>query len=173
MGNQVVAGRRSATPFFSDLYSGYQAKLAAGFAVLGVRTEGQFLTAIEYLPAAAAPLSPQNQLAEEVCAQLAGYLSDPTFRFELPLKLSGTPFQREVWSAICNIKPGSTLSYFEVAKRLYSSPRAVGQACGANRIPIVIPCHRVVAKHGLGGFMNSVGNEELAIKRWLLEHESL
>jgi methylated-DNA-[protein]-cysteine S-methyltransferase len=176
MRNEAVAGmrrtQRTATPFFTELYSGYQAKLAAGFAVLGVRTEAEFLIAIEYLPASTAPLAPQNRLAEKVCAQLNAYLGDPTFQFDLPLRLAGTPFQRDVWRVISDIPPGNTLTYLEVAKCLYSSPRAVGQACGANPIPVVIPCHRVVAKGGLGGFMNSRGDEQLAIKRWLLAHES-
>ncbi|MGH8729668.1 MAG: methylated-DNA--[protein]-cysteine S-methyltransferase [Burkholderiales bacterium] len=164
--------RRDATPFFFEAYSGYQAKLAAGFATLGVRTDGEFLTGIEYLPASAGALDPQNRLAEEVVAQLKAYLDDPRFSFDLPIRLSGTPFQREVWAAIQSIASGGTLTYFELAKQVYSSPRAVGQACGANSLPIVIPCHRVVAKQGLGGFMNSRGDDALAIKRWLLTHES-
>ena len=60
----------------------------------------------------------------------------------------------------------------DIAAQLHSAPRAVGQACGANRLPIVIPCHRVIAKNGgLGGFMNSNGEFPLDIKRWLLGHE--
>lgn len=168
----VSRSGRGLTPFFADLYSGYQAKLAAGFAVLGVRTEGGFLTAIEYLPANAAPLAPQNATAEEVCSQLNTYLGDAKFRFDLPLKPAGTAFQREVWRVISGIPPGKTLTYLAAAKRVYSSARAVGRACGANPVPLVIPCHRVVGSHGLGGFMNSRGDVELAIKRWLLTHES-
>jgi methylated-DNA-[protein]-cysteine S-methyltransferase len=171
----VTAGQllqRRRTPFFADAFDGYQAKLDAGFAVLGVRTEGDFLTSIEYLPQQEAALPPQNRFVEEVCAQLGAYLAEPTFRFDLPLKLKGTPYQREVWRVIGSIRCGGTLTYQEVASRLYSAPRAVGQACGANLIPIIIPCHRVVAKRGLGGFMHGRDEARLSIKRWLLTHEA-
>ena len=164
-------GRRE-TRFFADPYDGYAAKLDAGFAVLGVRTEGESLSGIEYLPSDEAALPPQNAVAEQVCEQLAAYLADPSYRFELTLSLRGTAFQREVWRVIAGIPVGSTLTYREIASRLYTAPRAVGQACGANPIPVVIPCHRVVATHGMGGFMNGRDEARLSIKRWLLAHEA-
>ena len=150
----------------------YQAKLAAPFAVLGVRIEEDWLTDIEYLPVDTAPLAPQTRLAEEVCGQLQAYLADPRFTFDLSLHIGGTVHQRRVWLAIQDIPSGKTRSYADIAAQLHSAPRAVGQACGANRLPIVIPCHRVIAKNGgLGGFMNSNGEFPLVIKRWLLGHE--
>jgi methylated-DNA-[protein]-cysteine S-methyltransferase len=76
-----------------------------------------------------------------------------------------------VWQALRRIPGGSTQSYGELARQLHTAPRAVGQACGANPIPVIIPCHRVLARNGLGGFMSSAGGDSLAIKRWLLEHE--
>jgi methylated-DNA-[protein]-cysteine S-methyltransferase len=160
------------TPFFTETFDGYQAKLDAGCAVLGIRTEGEFLTSIAYLPQHEAALPPQNRLAEEVCAQLGAYLAEPGFRFDLPIKLKGTPYQREVWRVISGIRCGATISYQDIASRVYSAPRAVGQACGANPVPIVIPCHRVVAKRGLGGFMHGRDEARLSIKRWLLAHEA-
>ena len=72
---------------------------------------------------------------------------------------------------MCAIPCGHVLTYGEIAAQLGSSPRAVGQACGNNPIPIVIPCHRVVAKSGMGGFMHHNGGFALDIKRWLLAHE--
>ena len=87
--------------------------------------------------------------------------------------LSPTTHQRRVWEAIQGIPTGETTSYAEIAKQLHSAPRAVGRACGANRLPIIIPCHRVIAKNGgLGGFMNASDGNPLEIKRWLLQHES-
>ena len=68
------------------------------------------------------------------------------------LQLEGTPFQNKVWKEISKIKYGQTRTYAELAKKLKSSPRAVGTACGKNPCLILIPCHRVVAKNGLGGF---------------------
>lgn len=152
--------------------NGYQAKLATPFAVLGIRIEEDWLTDIEYLPLDTPLLTPQNFLAREVCNQLQAYLTDPDFAFDLSLHIGGTFHQRRVWHAIQNIPSGTTLSYADIATRLHSAPRAVGQACGANRLPIVIPCHRVIAKNGgLGGFMNASDGVPLSIKRWLLQHE--
>jgi methylated-DNA-[protein]-cysteine S-methyltransferase len=82
----------------------------------------------------------------------------------------GTVFQQRVWQAIASIPLGQTRSYGQLAEQLNSGPRAVANACGANRIPLIIPCHRVLAKNGLGGFMQGKKNG-LNIKRWLLAHE--
>lgn len=151
----------------------YQAKMATPFAVLGIITEEDWLTDIEYLPLNTQSLAPQNNLAKEVCRQLQAYLAEPDFRFDLSLHIGGTMHQRRVWQVIQNIPSGKTISYADIAAQLHSAPRAVGRACGANRIPIVIPCHRVISKNGgLGGFMNTSEGNPLEIKRWLLRHES-
>ncbi|SFF07789.1 methylated-DNA--[protein]-cysteine S-methyltransferase [Nitrosomonas sp. Nm166] len=151
----------------------YQAKIATPFAVLGIVTEEDWLTDIEYLPLNTQSLAPQSDLAKEVCRQLQTYLDEPDFRFDLSLYIGGTTHQRRVWQVIQNIPSGKTSSYADIAAQLHSAPRAVGRACGANRIPIVIPCHRVISKNGgLGGFMNASEGSPLEIKRWLLRHES-
>ncbi len=149
----------------------YQAIFIAPFAALGIRAAQGVLTSIDFLPASTPPQAAQDEVSGQVCAQLAAYLSDPAFAFDLPLALDGTPFRSEVWRALCGIPSGETLTYSELARRLGSAPRAVGQACGANPIPIVVPCHRVVAKNALGGFMNHSAGDPLVIKRWLLNHE--
>ena len=150
----------------------YQAKIATPFAVLGLCIEEDWLTDIEYLPLDTPLLAPRTPLAREVCNQLQAYVSDPHFVFDLLLHIGGTVHQRRVWSAIQDIPSGSTRSYADIAAELHSAPRAVGQACGANRLPIVIPCHRVIAKSGgLGGFMNASDGMPLSIKQWLLRHE--
>lgn len=151
----------------------YQAKYPAPFAVLGVRTAGNLLINIDYLPKGVATLAPLNRLAENVCRQIERYLDDPGFRFDLPFEFNGTAFQCRVWRAICNIPSGRTLTYLDIARKLATAPRPVGGACGANRIPIVIPCHRVVGSNGLGGFMKARGGFPLDIKRWLLRHEGV
>jgi methylated-DNA-[protein]-cysteine S-methyltransferase len=149
----------------------YQARLATPFAVLGIRTSGNRLSEIVYLPKAAATLAPQNRLAEQTCRQIERYLDDPEFCFDLPFEFDGTPFRQRVWQAIHAIPCGRTLTYGELARKLNSAPRAVGGACGDNRIPLVIPCHRVVASGGIGGFMHASGGDPIAIKQWLLRHE--
>ncbi len=151
----------------------YQAKLLAPFAVLGILIEEDWLTDIEYLPLDTQLLLPTNYLAKEVCNQLEAYLTEPHFSFDLNVHIGGTVHQRRVWEAIQDIPTGETTSYAEIAKQLHSAPRAVGRACGANRLPIIIPCHRVIAKNGsLGGFMNASDGDPLKIKRWLLQHEN-
>jgi len=149
----------------------YQAKLPAPFALLGIRIEGDVLAEITFLPKTGRPLAPQSRLAARACAQIARYLNDPQFRFDLPLASQGTEFQRRVWAKIAAIGAGRTRSYGELARELRSAPRAVGQACGANPIPLVVPCHRVLAAAGIGGFAHHEGGFHLAIKRWLLAHE--
>lgn len=151
--------------------NGHQARLATPFAVLGIRHEGDCLTRIDFLPRKTAALPAQTGFAKEVCRQLKAYLGDPDVRFDLPYRLSGTQYQRRVWQLIRQIPRGRTLTYGELARKLFSGPRAVGQACGANPIPIIVPCHRVLGSGNLGGFMNCDEGDPLAIKRWLLNHE--
>ncbi len=149
----------------------YQAKYPTPFAVLGIRAAGATLTGIDYLPRGAATLEPISRFAERVCRQVERYLGDPQFRFDLAFDYRGTEFQCRVWRAIHAIPPGETLSYSDIARRLKTAPRPVGGACGANRIPIVIPCHRVLAADGIGGFMHARGGYPIEVKRWLLRHE--
>jgi len=107
-----------------------------------------------------------------LAAPFDAYFQDPSRRIDVRCKLSGTPFQRRVWRLIAAIPPGTTRTYGELATALGSSARAVGGACRANPCPLVVPCHRVVARHGLGGFAGDRGGRLLDIKRWLLSHEA-
>lgn len=149
----------------------FQARLATPFGIVGVRTEGEALAEIVYLPRRAGVLPPANALAERACAQIEKYVADPAYRLRLPLKQIGTAFQRRVWEQIAAIPLGETRTYGDLARALRSAPRAVGQACGTNYFPLVIPCHRVVAAKGLGGFAHASGGYLLEVKRWLLAHE--
>jgi len=103
--------------------------------------------------------------------QLLAYFEDGSHAFELPLGLQGTAFQRRVWEALREIPSGCTVTYGELADRLGTGARAIGGACRANPCPIVVPCHRVIAGKGLGGFAGDAGGRKLAVKRWLLRHE--
>lgn len=111
-------------------------------------------------------------LPESWRQQLDGYFSGRLKNFSHPPSQHGTPFQRKVWQAIAEIPAGQVATYQELARKTGSHPRAVGGACGKNPLALVVPCHRVVAKHGLGGF-SSGGSEALNIKRWLLAHEGI
>ena len=140
---------------------------------VAVATRDGCIVEIRYLPPAAPVVPPKNALAERAARQLERYRVDPDAGFDLPLHVEGTPFQRTLWEALCRIPRGRTLTYGALARQLgpQANPRTVGQACGDNRLPIVIPCHRVVAADGLGGFAHSTGGYLLEAKRWLLLHE--
>jgi methylated-DNA-[protein]-cysteine S-methyltransferase len=105
--------------------------------------------------------------------EIRSYFADPSHHPQVPLHLSGTPFQRRVWSALQAIPAGQTRTYGELAAQLGTSARAVGGACRANPCPIVVPCHRVVATNGLGGFAGETSGHKLGVKRWLLRHEGV
>lgn len=124
-----------------------------------------------YLPSTVPSLEPAGALAARAAEQLERYREDPDSAFDLPLLIEGTPFQRRLWQALCEIPCGRTVTYGELARRLGAEARAVGQACGDNRLPIVIPCHRVIAANGLGGFAHSTSGYLIEAKRWLLAHE--
>ena len=139
---------------------------------VAVATRDGQVAGIRYLPPDAELVAPRNALAERAARQLERYREDPDARFDLPLLIEGTAFQRNVWEAMCAIARGRTRTYGEVAQELGGEARAVGQACGDNRLPIVIPCHRVVAADGIGGFSHSTSGYLIEAKRWLLMHES-
>ena len=149
----------------------FDAVYLAPFAMLGIRTNGAAVTGLSYLPGDISPSGPTTALAQEVLRQIECYLVEPGFDFDLPLEIHGSDFRKRVWEVMCAIPAGKTLTYAEVAQRVCSAPRAVGGACGDNHIPLIIPCHRVVARNGIGGFMHTTRDRELGIKRWLLTHE--
>jgi methylated-DNA-[protein]-cysteine S-methyltransferase len=150
----------------------YAAIVPAPVGLLGVRMSGRQLAGIDFVPRSARVDSAPDGAVREVLDQLFHYFEDPAWLFDLPLATSGTPFQRRVWQALVAIPPGCTRSYGQLARELGSSARAVGGACRRNPIPIVVPCHRVIAASGgAGGFMGQRDGDALAIKTWLLEHE--
>ena len=162
---------------------GFQACVRTPFATLGINATRTHVTGIRYLaPSVAAKAPPRNTIAFLACVQIQQYLEDPRYAFDLPLALSGTRHRLEVWEALQRIPAGKTRTYGELARELHSSPRAIGGACGANPLPLVVPCHRVIAARGrgtsrdqmvrIGGFMGTKSEGfEIGIKRWLLAHE--
>jgi methylated-DNA-[protein]-cysteine S-methyltransferase len=151
----------------------FNAVLPAPTFCLGIRCTDDEITEIVYLEPQA-ELKPQALLAKEAVRQLRAYLKDAHFAFSLPLAPAGTAFQRKVWQGIAAIPCGQTQTYGDLANAIHSGPRAVGNACGANPYPLVVPCHRVVAaNHGLGGFARQRGGFLLDVKRWLLTHEGV
>jgi methylated-DNA-[protein]-cysteine S-methyltransferase len=151
----------------------FSAIVAAPFGGIGIRTENGSVSELVYLPPHFREKDAADALAEQAAQQVDSYLRDADFVFTLPLATVGSAFQLRVWKAISAIPRGSVQTYGQVAKLIGSAPRAVGQACGANWFPLVIPCHRVTAAGGLGGFSNHDDENgfHLSVKRWLLAHE--
>ena len=137
---------------------------------LAITTTNQGLAGIDYVHDLL-PQDPSDRIAEKVIYQLERYFEDPQWRFDLPLDLSGTPFQQRLWRALCDVPAGSTDSYGHLAQRLSSGAQAVGQACRRNPVPIVVPCHRIISRQGLGGYAGEVDGEKMRIKKSLLAHE--
>ena len=149
----------------------YSAILSAPAFAIGICCNDDEITEITYLEPQP-EVAPRTPLAKEAVRQMRAWLKDPRFEFGLPLAPAGTHFQRRVWEQIAAIPAGRTMSYGEVAAAIHSGSRAVGNACGANPYPIVVPCPPAVAANpGLGGFARQRGGFLLDIKKWLLQHE--
>ena len=110
----------------------------------------------------------QGPLADALRAELAAYFAGRLTRFTVPLAIAGSAFQRDFLTALTEIPFGQTRTYGDLARALQVSAQAIGQACGANPLPILIPCHRVLGAGGLGGFSGPRGVED---KVTLLRHE--
>ncbi|MGF6773173.1 methylated-DNA-[protein]-cysteine S-methyltransferase [Paraburkholderia sp. GAS199] len=152
----------------------FNAVIDAPFGKVGIRLDGEAVREIVYLPASTRNIEPDTPLARQAVEQIERYFEHASAHFELPLAPVGTAFQRRVWQAISDIPAGTVLTYGQLAKQIGSVPRAVGQACGSNYFPIVIPCHRVVSSSGLGGFAHHAEDGFfLNVKRWLLAHEGI
>lgn len=138
---------------------------------LAIHTREGKLTQIDYGVRGEVTRSVTDPLHKKIAQQLRAYFSRPSTRLDLPLELVGTPFQLKVWRALQSIPVSQTMSYGELAARLHTSARAVGNACRANPVPLVVPCHRVIAKNGIGGFGGATRGRSIERKRWLLRHE--
>ncbi len=157
----------------TETNSVFAACVKTPFATLGVVADDRHLLGLHFLPAHHAAKAPKpNTIAHLVCVQLMAYLDNPQFHFDLPLRLNGSKHQLDVWQGMRAIPAGATMTYGALAESVGSSARAVGTACGLNPIPVIVPCHRIVAANGgLGGFMGGKLENPLAIKQWLLRHE--
>ena len=150
---------------------GYDAVISTLVGRIGVMMENDALADVSFLGDTTSLHAPRTTAAKRVCRQLRSYFANPRHSFRVPLTLSGTAFQQRVWRALRRIPAGRTLSYGALARKLATSARAVGNSCRANPVPIVIPCHRVVAANSAGGFMGKRSGSALRLKHRLLEHE--
>ncbi len=153
--------------------SNYQAIIHSPIGPLGIVTQDNALCRIDFLPEDAELLPPTNSVAEQAISELQHYFRKPDWTFPLPLRPTGTAFQQSVWKQLQQIPAGQTRTYGDIAKALHSGPRAVGNACRVNPLPVVVPCHRVVAASGPGGYAGQTEGHNMEIKRWLLAHEGI
>ncbi len=141
---------------------------------LGVRLQDDLVQAVEFLPAQVAVFAPDGTKAQHIAGLLSDYFQDPHVALnKIPIAPARTAFQARVREAMLRIPAGKTCAYGELAAQIQTASRAVAGACRANPVPLVVPCHRVVAASGLGGFMGALGGAPLELKAWLLKHESV
>ncbi|NOQ15388.1 MAG: methylated-DNA--[protein]-cysteine S-methyltransferase [Methyloprofundus sp.] len=138
---------------------------------LSLYLQGKVLCKTEWLTASSTPALPS--LPEELQAQINACWLSLKAEITLPLSTQGTAFQHAVWSALRQIPIGQTRTYGELAKELNTSPRALANACRRNPFPLIIPCHRVLSKTGIGGYAGAITGKLIAIKTALLQYEKI
>ncbi len=134
---------------------------------------GNAVHAIEFLDENEPDQAPSDPFLATVTRQLEAYFRNPAWQFTVPLISRGSGYRRRIWEELTRIQAGQVQTYGALAHQLSSGARAVGAACRANPLPIIIPCHRVVAADGLGGFAGETAGTRMDIKRWLLAHEGV
>jgi methylated-DNA-[protein]-cysteine S-methyltransferase len=140
---------------------------------LGIQCDNAKLKAIRFLEQSVVPIPSAKQSinVRKIASTIEAFFHEPTCLKNVAVSLKGTPFQKRVWQALRHIPLGQTRTYGELAKKLNTSARAIGMACRTNPVPLVIPCHRVVAINGIGGFCGFTQGTKISIKEWLLAHE--
>lgn len=113
----------------------------------------------------------QGVVRDKVYGQLQNYLEGQETVFDVPLMTRGSEFQQKVWSELEAIPSGQTRTYGEIARKVGSSPRAIGGACRRNPVAVIVPCHRVVSASGAGGYAGDTRGDNMQVKLWLLDHE--
>lgn len=145
---------------------------------LGINCQGKtklVLTSLQYLPKKTPTKLPsdllQKKLVVSLQKDLEKYWQNPKHKFTVPLAPEGTDLQKRIWKALQQIPSGKTVTYGELALKINTGARVIGNACRKNPILILIPCHRVVAKAGLGGFGGDTSGKLINNKKYLLKHE--
>jgi len=151
---------------------GYSFTVSTPFTNLGVITQDNKVVAIESV-GETRNIRPKTSFDRSVASKISRYCKSNDASLDFPVELDGTPFQRKVWRALQKIPAGKVLTYGTLAAKLKTSARAVGNACRRNPALLVVPCHRVVAAHGIGGFAGKNIGKWPRIKQKLLAHEGV
>lgn len=149
----------------------YNAVVDLPFGRVAIAADDDGLSSIDLVSGKTPLQSPNNLFTRRICQALRQYVREPKTRFDLPLNVAGTEFQKKVWRALGKIPPGKPVTYGALAKRLKTSARAIGGACRENPVPIVVPCHRVTGATDRGGYMGQTRGPAVRMKHWLLSHE--
>lgn len=145
--------------------------ITAPYGSVEIMLDDQQVHQIRSLPLSE-PIRVNTDFAIEVEAALQDYFIDRNKPLTFSILQQGSEFQYRVWQYLTMIPNGETQSYGEVAEALDTGARAVANACRRNPTPIIVPCHRVVAANGLGGYAGKIEGFEVGVKEWLLAHES-
>ena len=149
----------------------FDAIIKSPIGYIGIVAEGDSVSGISLNIEAGREHIAREGVAADAAKALKDYFRSGEWTVGISLHEKGTPFQKRVWKQLRSIRPGEALTYGDIARRLHSGPRAVGQACRANPCPLLTPCHRVVAASGTGGFSGEVDGAWPRMKTWLLRHE--
>lgn len=151
----------------------YDAVIDSPVGILGIRLQDNRLRQIEFLDDEIELQAAISPVAQGVVAAISDYFETGRFTRKLNIELEGTEFQRRVWKELQAIPSGRVTTYGALAEKLGTSARAVGNACRRNPVPVLVPCHRVVARSGLGGFAGDHDGRLVAIKKRLLALEGV
>lgn len=138
--------------------------------VLVIHTQGEVIIATDW---SLEPANNNSLTSHEAASvrKLDNYWAQPDVPIDLQLLAQGTLFRQRVWTALCAIPLGTTLNYAALAHKIGSGARAVGNACRDNPYPLLVPCHRVVAAQGAGGYCGQTHGDFMRIKLALLAYE--
>ncbi|MFK7794631.1 MAG: methylated-DNA--[protein]-cysteine S-methyltransferase [Gammaproteobacteria bacterium] len=145
--------------------------LPSPIGLLGLNISSKGIQRLLYIKTKQDSRIPNKGFGAKVHQQIMEYFELQRTEFDLPIDIQGTTYQNRVLSEVVKISYGESLTYGDIAMAIDSGPRAVGNACRHNPIPIIIPCHRVVKKSGIGGYCGSIVGKEIQQKDWLLQHE--
>lgn len=140
--------------------------------LIGIQFDQGKLSGLEFLVGKHYSIKDENtSLVYQITDELSYYFKNPKHAFNIDFYLSGTMYQKRIWHALQEIPSGTTFTYGDLAKKLKTGARAIGQACRTNPLPIIIPCHRVVAGNSIGGYVGNIKGAFAKIKEQLLQHE--
>jgi len=153
----------------------YEAVFISSIGAIGINTHEEKVKELRF-DISSKKIKPSNYFLKEVYQQLDFYFKKKLKKFDLPFILSGTEYQKKVLKKVCSIDYGKTVTYSDIAEKLKTHPRPVGNVCRKNSIQLLIPCHRIIGKNNIGGFSGediATNGDMIFIKKNLLSFERI